>query len=161
MKKFNTKKTGFTLIELIIVIAVIAILATIALFSFNRVQRQARDARRKADMKSIQTALEAYNADNGTYPTSLGCLTGGTTAGCTVRYLGNVPNMPQGAVSAITGNAATNTTTPYAYQGAANAFALCAALELPAVNGLWVISSSRAGGQEMADAACTTANFAN
>lgn len=61
---------GFTLIELLIVISIIAILVAAATASWTQAQVKARDGKRKADVKSIQTALELYYSENQTYPES-------------------------------------------------------------------------------------------
>lgn len=63
------KKRGFTLIELLIVVAIIAILAAIAVPNFLEAQTRSKVARCKEDMRSIATALEAYNVDHNAYPT--------------------------------------------------------------------------------------------
>lgn len=62
------KNKGFTLIELLVVIAIIGILSTTVLGSLSDARVRARDAKRLADIRTIQTALEVYNLDNGTYP---------------------------------------------------------------------------------------------
>jgi type II secretion system protein G len=61
---------GFTLIELLVVIAIIGLLSTMAVVSLNTARGKSRDARRMSDIKQIQTALEMYNGDNGTYFTT-------------------------------------------------------------------------------------------
>ncbi len=64
-------KKAFTLIELLVVIAIIAIIATIAVVALQNSRASARDAKRLADVKQMQTALELYFNDNGSYPTSV------------------------------------------------------------------------------------------
>lgn len=63
---------AFTLVELIIVISIIALLSTIGITTYSSVQKDARNIRRKADLKEMKTALEAYKAKNGDYPTTAG-----------------------------------------------------------------------------------------
>ncbi|HET9850164.1 MAG TPA: prepilin-type N-terminal cleavage/methylation domain-containing protein [Candidatus Saccharimonadales bacterium] len=63
-------KRGFTIVELLIVIIVIGILATLVITTYNGVQSKARDTKRKTDLNSIQGQVEAYNAQNGYYPTN-------------------------------------------------------------------------------------------
>lgn len=61
-------RRAFTLIELLIVVAIIAILALIAVPNFLEAQIRSKVARGKADMRSVQTALEAYYVDWNAYP---------------------------------------------------------------------------------------------
>ena len=81
-----------------VVIAIIGLLSTVVLISLSGVRAKARDARRIQDLKSLQTALEAYYNDNGTYP--LSCRGSGVWAGhcpdygnCDTNYIvGLVPD---------------------------------------------------------------------
>lgn len=66
LKKQNQ---GFTIVELLIVIVVIGILAAIVLTTFRGVQETARDQTRETDIQSIHKQIEAYYAENTTYPT--------------------------------------------------------------------------------------------
>ncbi len=64
----NARRTGFTLIELLIVVGIIAILAAIAIPNMLEAQMRAKVARVKSDLRTMTTGLEAYHADNNTYP---------------------------------------------------------------------------------------------
>lgn len=64
----NTRRHGFTIVELLIVIIVIAILAAIVIVAYNGIVGKARDAQRVADMKTIMKALEIYRTNTGAYP---------------------------------------------------------------------------------------------
>lgn len=70
---------GFTLVELLIVIAVIGILATVLIVALNPAKQlqKGRDIQRKTGLKAVQNALEAYYADNGSYPPN-DCFSGST-----------------------------------------------------------------------------------
>jgi len=59
---------AFTLIELLIVVAIIAILAAIAVPNFLEAQVRSKVSRVKADMRSAETAIEAYAVDHTGYP---------------------------------------------------------------------------------------------
>ncbi len=60
---------GFTIVELLIVIVVIGILAALVVVTYNGIQQKARDTERKTDIKAVHGQLEAYQAQNGKYPT--------------------------------------------------------------------------------------------
>jgi type IV pilus assembly protein PilA len=62
------KQAGFTLIELLIVIAIIAILAAIAIPQFLKYKQGAYLDSVRSDVKNAVTAMEAYQAQNGSYP---------------------------------------------------------------------------------------------
>lgn len=65
-------RRAFTLVELLVTIGIIAILASTVVVNVSRSRGKARDARRKADLKAVQTALEVYNDENGSYPSTAG-----------------------------------------------------------------------------------------
>ncbi len=71
MKKIKPR-SGFTLIEILVVISIIGLLVAAGLASFTNSQKRARDTKRRADLKSIQTAMEQYYEDHSyAYPTNL------------------------------------------------------------------------------------------
>jgi len=85
IKKLTTRNSqpvtgrGFTLIELLVVISLIGILTTLVLSNLSAGRERGRDAQRKANLRSIQTALSLYYSDIDIYPASnsayviLGC----------------------------------------------------------------------------------------
>ena len=114
MKK---NKQCFTLIELLVVVAIIGLLSTLSIVALNNARARARDARRVADVKQIQTALELYYNDLGTYPTT-DIIAAGKIASGTV-YMSQVPTAPTPA----DGSACTSANT-YTYTGSATTYAL-------------------------------------
>ena len=64
MKKFDSKRKGFTLVELLIVIVVIGILSAMMMLSSSEAVSSARATTIVADMRNIKTALLAYYTDN-------------------------------------------------------------------------------------------------
>lgn len=101
----HKSKFGFSLIELLIVIGVIGVLTSSLVVIINPVAQlqKARDAQRKSDLKQIQSALEMYRADIGSYPATLKNCNSNTALGnslatpsCTSIYMSKVPNDPRG-----------------------------------------------------------------
>ena len=59
------KRKCFTLVELLAVIAIIGILAGILIPALGGAQLRGKITQAKSDMRTIETALEAFAADNG------------------------------------------------------------------------------------------------
>ena len=68
MFKRSRGRHGFTLIEILIVLGIIILLAGTAIVALVPQQKGARIDTTKLKMKSIETALEAYNVNIGHYP---------------------------------------------------------------------------------------------
>ena len=68
MTSLNRKQQGFTIVELLIVIVVIGILAGLVITTFNGIQQKGRDTERQTDIKALHSQIEAYYAQNGSYP---------------------------------------------------------------------------------------------
>ena len=82
-------ESGFTLIELLIVIVVLGILAAVVIFALSGVTASSVQSACNADAKSVEVAIQAYNTQNGTWPTNSTSLT--TIAGGT-QYLRQWPS---------------------------------------------------------------------
>jgi len=66
----NRSRCGFTLIELLLVMVILAVLAAIVVPKFTSRSEDARKAAAKSDITSFETALDAFEVDNGHYPSS-------------------------------------------------------------------------------------------
>ena len=91
------RQAGFTIIELLIVVTILAMLAGILVPVLEDSAQSARDARRAADLKTVQSALEAYKRVTGLYPDTAGVFVDDGTAGYDASgYIpGLVPNFMQ------------------------------------------------------------------
>lgn len=65
---WRRRRLGFTLIEILVVITIIGILVAASTVSYAQAQKKGRDGKRKADLKSIQQALELHYQSLGYYP---------------------------------------------------------------------------------------------
>ncbi|WP_329002402.1 prepilin-type N-terminal cleavage/methylation domain-containing protein [Kribbella sp. NBC_00709] len=61
-------QSGFTLIELLVVIVILGVLSGVVVFAVSGIQDRGNAAACKTDKKSVEVAVEAYYAKNGTYP---------------------------------------------------------------------------------------------
>jgi len=100
LERLRTRREdrGFTLIELLIVIVILGILAAIVVFAVGSTGKNSAAAACNADAKSVETALEAYKAQNNSaYPSTLGGQTAGdwsdltTTGAAGAPYLRSQP----------------------------------------------------------------------
>ena len=86
MKKLQTRKGGFTLIELMIVVAIIGILAAIAIPNFLRFQLKAKSSEGKTNLAAIRTAEQSYYSEFGSYVSSAGLAPANTTTSSKVAF---------------------------------------------------------------------------
>jgi len=61
---------GFTLIELLLVLVILSVLAAVVVPKFTRRSEQARITAARADIANLEVALDAYEIDTGSYPTT-------------------------------------------------------------------------------------------
>ena len=98
---------GFTLIELLVVIAVLAILAAIVIFNVVGVANRGKSNACATDIKSLQTAVDAYLNDNpntsnssnpfgfanNTHSVTVTPTWGGWNGALVPNYLHSIPNL--------------------------------------------------------------------
>jgi prepilin-type N-terminal cleavage/methylation domain-containing protein len=68
----NTLSHGFTLIEIVLATAIIAVLAGLSFSGIRYYDEKMKYSRTEVLIASIESALEEYKADNGSYPQSNG-----------------------------------------------------------------------------------------
>lgn len=64
------QRDGFTLVELMVVIVIIGLLATVVAINVLPSQDKAMIGKTRADVATLETALEQYRLDNLVFPTS-------------------------------------------------------------------------------------------
>ena len=60
LRKLNTKRAGFTLVEIMIVVAIIALLAAIAVPNFLRSRKRSQATQVLEDLRIIDSAVDQY-----------------------------------------------------------------------------------------------------
>lgn len=98
-KKYAVRlQKGFTLVELLVVVAIIGVLSALIMTNLVGIRQRARDAQRKSDMRQIQSSLELYRSDAGSYPVTASFPSCGSSLsnGATV-YMKTVPCDPIGS----------------------------------------------------------------
>src|SRR4051812_6129456 len=73
------EEEGFTLIEILVVLVILAVLAAIVVLAIGGTRGDATNAACLADVRSIQSAEEAYHLHNNGYSTSEATLTAAGT----------------------------------------------------------------------------------
>ena len=66
----TTSEKGFTLVELLVVMIILAALAAVIVPRVFARAEQGRRAKAISDIKSLETAIDMYSADNGAPPTT-------------------------------------------------------------------------------------------
>jgi prepilin-type N-terminal cleavage/methylation domain-containing protein len=69
LRAARQNQSGFTLTELLIVIVILGVLAGIVVFAVAGLTERGVKSACEADKRTVQTAVEAYHAQNGNYPT--------------------------------------------------------------------------------------------
>ena len=64
LRKLNTKRAGFTLVEIMIVVAIIALLAAIAVPNFLRSRKRSQATQVLEDLRIVDSAVDLYAIEN-------------------------------------------------------------------------------------------------
>lgn len=93
MFKLLKREKGFTLVELMVVILIIAILIAVAIPVYNASRASARNKTCKANLRTLDGAIQTYNSDNDTYPSAIGDLD--------PTYVKFIPTCPNGGTYSL------------------------------------------------------------
>lgn len=85
---------GFTLVELMVVIVIVGLLATVVLINVLPSQDKAMATKAKADIATLEQAMEMYRLDNFSYPTDLNALAASPPGGRSGGYIKSLPTDP-------------------------------------------------------------------
>ena len=64
LQNLNTRRSGFTLVEIMIVVAIIAMLAAIAVPNFLRARKRSQATRILQDLRVIDSAIDLYAVES-------------------------------------------------------------------------------------------------
>ena len=66
----HRRRSAFTLIELLLVLVILGILTAVVATKFSGRSESARNTAARTDISQMDTALDAFEVDNGRYPTT-------------------------------------------------------------------------------------------
>ncbi len=64
----KSRQRGFTLMEVLLVMAILVILGSLVTVSYITIQRNSKISTAKLQINNLQTALDVYHSDVGTFP---------------------------------------------------------------------------------------------
>lgn len=102
------RRSAFTLIELLLVMVILVVLAAVVVPKFADRSKQARETAARQDLSAMSTALDAFEIDNGRYPTTEEGL------GALIANPSSLPNW-HGPYISKTGQPTDPWGTPYVY----------------------------------------------
>jgi prepilin-type N-terminal cleavage/methylation domain-containing protein len=70
LNKLNSRRAGFTLVEIMIVVAIIALLAAIAVPSFLRARKRSQGTTTLEMLRTVDSAKDQYAIENSKGPTT-------------------------------------------------------------------------------------------
>ena len=97
--RIRPSNSAFTLVELMVVIVIIGLLATVVLINVLPSQDKAMQTKARADIATLEQAMEMYRLDNFSYPADLNGLVQPPAGADATRYrsggyIKKLPNDP-------------------------------------------------------------------
>ena len=66
----DTAQAGFSFVELMVVVFIMGLLATLIMVNVSGVNEQSKLSKARSDLATLESALEQYSLDAGSYPTN-------------------------------------------------------------------------------------------
>ena len=66
----DSGQAGFSFVELMVVVFIMGLLATLLVVNLGGVNEQSKMSKSRADLATLESALEQYSLDMGSYPTN-------------------------------------------------------------------------------------------
>jgi len=89
MTRRRKRDEGFTLVEMMVVLVIIGLLATVVIINVMPATDRAAQTRVRADLSTLEQAIDMYRLENMRYPTTQEGL-----AALTPNYVRRLPNDP-------------------------------------------------------------------
>lgn len=161
MHVLKNHQKGFSLVEILVAVSIIGILSVVGLGAAASIQKSTRDAQRESDLRTLQSALQQYYADNQHYPGSMdlsspslielnNCTGKSSCNVVTKKYLTTIPRDP-----------ATGTLTPYCYQSQTTSLnpATCNSQNAGSCHFYVLCALSELGGSSSRSCTCNNKNY--
>ena len=100
IRTLRDSESGFTLVELLVVIVIIGVLSGVVVFSVRGINNNSAQAACQSDVSTVNSALEAYYAQNKAYPA--GTATVAVAALVTANLLKSDPTATGGTLNGKT-----------------------------------------------------------
>jgi prepilin-type N-terminal cleavage/methylation domain-containing protein len=97
------KVKSFTLVELIIVVIIVGILVSLGLTQYNMLVEKSRIAEAKIVLNTLRIDAEAYNMENGAYPSTISEIAVSAPTSCTTTHYFSYGVFSTGSVGGFSG----------------------------------------------------------
>jgi prepilin-type N-terminal cleavage/methylation domain-containing protein len=98
MRKHHDGEGGFTLVELLVVIVILGVLSAVVVFAVGGISNKSKASACNSDVATVQTAEEAYFAQNNVYIP----ITGTTPSLLALNLIRSAPSTTNGYVVSVT-----------------------------------------------------------
>ncbi len=112
LKDKNLIERGFTLVELLVVIVILGVLAAVVVFAVGGITNTSKASACQIEVRSVNTATQAFYAQQNAYPTSAQAGTTGVSLITFLKTAAGLNLLSSGTGSASTATGSLGTYTP-------------------------------------------------